>query len=400
MLSVILGLPNTPVSISYRFFVLLLGIFIIVFSFPKRGMKMTSRGWLLLTFWLIYGSLLINDISFKGIRFRGESPFYLYSFIFGSSCLSFTTMLIGGKYLNLTRKFSWTIVFFLTIIMLLMSQKVQFYSNSISGNTGLFQGRAIISTEESNGIINPILIGSYGAFLLLMSLSIFTIRNGSMKFWKQIFLIFSSIIGMAGVLFSGSRGPLLVVMIGFSFIFWRYVTFYKANTVHVLKVLGLTISLMLGSILALIPIINKGNVTSLVRFGRIFSPNENGVKERRYYEWEAAIQQYINHPILGDKYVNAYDGFYPHNVYLEVLMATGTIGGLFFFIGFYLCIKKLKRLWKYNSAQAFPIIILSVAVFIMRITTGALFNSVEFWAILGLLCSTSRTPFNKPKVII
>lgn len=385
-LSVYFGLPNTPVSISYRFAVLILGLTIISFALVNRPVSMTGRGWLLFIFWIIYGSLLINDISFKDIRFRGETPFYLYSFIFGSSFLSFTTMLIGGKYLKVTRKFSWSIVIFLSITMIIIFQSLQFYGTTTSG---LFQGRAIISTDLAVGVINPILIGSYGAFLALTSLSLFFIKKRKMQLYKKGLLLCATTIGITGVLFSGSRGPLLLTIIGISLIFLKYITFRKPTSIHVLKVTSIIIGLVLMSSFLFLPFIQDNNITSFKRLTDTVNRNAGGKKELRFYEWESAIRQYINNPILGDKYVTDYDGYYPHNVYLEVLMTTGSIGGILFFTGFILCLIELKRLWQRGFTQAFPIIILSLTVFTMRITSGALHNSVEFWAILGTLCSCS-----------
>ena len=372
---------------TYRFCVLLLGITIISFSLLKGPIRMTKRGWLIFFFWIIYGSLLINDISLKGIRLKGESPFYLYSFIFGSSFLSFMTLLIGGKYLKFTAKLSWGIIGFIAITLILTWQKIQIYGTT---STSLFQGRAMISSEESFGVVNPILIGSFGAFISVISLSLIIIRNRQFNLLKLGFLICTTGIGVVSVLLSGSRGPLLILVVGFILIYLKYLSFRKVTPLNSLKVIISSISLVLIFLFAFLPLINKYKITSFIRVMDFFNNNEaSSNKEVRFHEWRSALQQYFNNPILGDKYVTDYDGFYPHNVYLEVLMTTGTIGGLLFFTGFLLCLNKMKKLWRINSVTTFPFILLASVIFIMRLTTGALHNSVEFWAILGYLCSAS-----------
>lgn len=391
-LSVAFGLPNTPVSMSYRFFVLLLGVFIIAFSLLNKPISLTKRGWLLFFFWILYGTLLVNDISVKGIRFKGATQFYLYSFIFGSCFISFATLLIGGRHLKLSKRLSWIIVLFLTVTLLMLNQSIEIYGTT---STGLFQGRVIVSTEESMGVVNPILIGSYGAFLSLTSLSLLIIRKEKMAYWKQGLLLISSIIGIVAILLSGSRGPLLLFIVGVILLFAKYVTFKRTTPVHLLKVSSIIIVGIMAFVFVFLPYIADNAITSFKRLTSTVSSNEGYVKEKRFYEWESAIIQYVNNPILGDKYVTDYDGYYPHNVYLEVLMSTGTIGGFLFFVGFFLCLKRMKKLWRRNLTEAFPIILFAATIFVMRLTSGALHNSVEFWGIIGLLCSTFGTRYYK-----
>ena len=392
-ISVFFGLPNTPVSIVYRTLLLGFGLTIISFSLLKDSFSLSKRGWMLLMFWIIYGILLVNDISLKDIRLRGESEFRLYTFIFGSTFLSFLTMLFGGRSIVLTRKFSWHIVQSIALIILLVSFISGVFSLPFSQ---IFRGRVMVSTEQSYGIINPILIGAFGSFLLIMSLTLLMIKSDrTLSFLKRILLICFSCLGLFGILISGSRGPVLIASTGFFILIIQYSFQRRMSYIQLLKLILSFILVFLIVIAGVIPILNNSNITVLSRITKSVEQREDGKLEPRDYEWKSAIDQFLSHPILGDKYVTDYDGFYPHNIYLEALMSTGIIGSSLLFIALYMCFCKIYKIWKLNLTSFYPIINLTIMIMVMGFTSGALHHSTAFWASLGLFCSI-RLP-NRPE---
>jgi O-antigen ligase len=129
------------------------------------------------------------------------------------------------------------------------------------------------------------------------------------------------------------------------------------------------------------------------RIGEFFNRRAGGQKEIRDFEWESAINQFLSHPVLGDKYITDYDMYYPHNIYLEVLMSSGVIGGFLFFTGLMLVLVKILKVIRLQQQYLLPFCIVLVLVMFFRLTSGALYMSPDFWVMIGLIAA--QTNFGK-----
>lgn len=104
--------------------------------------------------------------------------------------------------------------------------------------------------------------------------------------------------------------------------------------------------------------------------------------------WKRSINQFLAHPIFGDKINTDYYNHYPHNIYLEVLQSVGLIGFIPFIILVIKGISVSRWIFKYSPAYSW------VAVFFLQammrhMFSSALYTSVWFWTSLAMLLSFS-----------
>ena len=106
--------------------------------------------------------------------------------------------------------------------------------------------------------------------------------------------------------------------------------------------------------------------------------------------FDSAIRQFKEHPIFGDafvtKYFNLYNS-YSHNLILDVLMATGIIGFIFFGGMLYFIILRSKSIvYMIKVSANFSVyLLLFAAHFLSGMVSGGLFMSNGFWMISALL---------------
>jgi O-antigen ligase len=383
-----LGIPNTPVSIGYRLTMMCSGLLLMIVTVMRRfPFRLSVANWFLLCFWFVYGLVLINDISIENIRFRGKSEFYLYSFAFGSSFLAFITAAVAGSQV----RFNKLSVHLLLLFFLMVNVAVCFQFLSEGGLTlDTFSNRAVLSDDDGN-LVNPITIGQFGAYALSTAMAAYVVSR--LRSTSAYFLMAACAgIGVINILLSASRGPFLFFFVGVVLIMIYY--FYNKRLSFISYFSSMMKVAIVGGILLTIAITKLSNVDFYL-FRRIssFVSGQKGKKEIRDYEWESAINQFLSHPVVGDKYITDYDRFYPHNIYLEVLMSTGVIGGTLFFTGLILVLWKFVEIIRFKHRYMLPFFVILCLVMSFRVTSSALYMTAEFWVMMGLI--GAQTNFSK-----
>lgn len=203
------------------------------------------------------------------------------------------------------------------------------------------------SAEVSNdgrynmGRISTLGFGDNGAYLVLLSVALIVCRKYWLykykKFWI-LALIAGIAVGVFGVAKAGSRGPFLGLVTGLIFLcicLKKRERAILASLVFLLGLFGIFSSPVIQSFAP--ALYNRMNLT--------IEEHDMGGRDVLF---EEAIDKFIDHPILGSNPVeisaNEFSGV--HNVYLEVLIATGFI--LFvLFIGVVLFAVKgsIKKRW-------------------------------------------------------
>jgi O-antigen ligase len=108
----------------------------------------------------------------------------------------------------------------------------------------------------------------------------------------------------------------------------------------------------------------------------------------RIIAFQGAFDQFLSSPLWGSSIEEKITGFYPHNVILEALMATGIVGGLPF-IAFTLwalvCAWRLAR----NASRHLWIGILAAQYFFGSMLSGSIYTSNTMWVLAALVLSHS-----------
>lgn len=113
------------------------------------------------------------------------------------------------------------------------------------------------------------------------------------------------------------------------------------------------------------------------------SVNEGDISGRETL-WSSAYDEFLNYPLFGGRI--EVSGIYPHNIFLEILMAMGLIGlllFLFFFIPSLLII--FRKIGK-NGIYIVPFLIF-ICGFSHHLVSGALWAAITVFAPLGMFNS-------------
>jgi len=106
--------------------------------------------------------------------------------------------------------------------------------------------------------------------------------------------------------------------------------------------------------------------------------------------YQNAIGQFLDDPFFGNSMESEYANYYPHNIILEVLLTTGIIGFVVFFLLLRRTLVLMKKILSDSDPHAW-IVFFVVQVFVMNMFSGALYSSVWFFLGLAFLV-LKRTP--------
>jgi O-antigen ligase len=174
--------------------------------------------------------------------------------------------------------------------------------------------------------LNPIAMTSTATTYLLLALVCWR-QSGRMK----LFAALSAPALLVIVAFSQSRGPLVSYLATIAFYLFLGKGPNKAGMAVGIVALGFCI--VIFYYLFGIDILGGA-------FARFTGENDSFLDDTttniREVQWQAAWRQFLEDPLIGRYMFESEYLFYPHNIALEALMATGILGGVFFFWHFWL----------------------------------------------------------------
>ncbi|MCA9422354.1 MAG: O-antigen ligase family protein [Nitrospira sp.] len=265
------------------------------------------------------------------------------------SAVTVTAMyLVGGE------KFNKCFIFTLVSISLL-----QLFEALNNPAVFLYGGKIERLTIDE---VNPIWLARsfVTAAILCLSLPITKFRLA------KIVLIFVLI---TAVLPTGSRGPLIAAVLGFCLFLWQY---SRKKPYFGVKVVGM-FSVALVVLLVSLPYIEAPLANYMDRDSEKGAFQESG----RAMLFSKAWTEFRDSPVFGqgvgnfsrDPYPKSFrignqEGYYPHNLILEIMCELGTVGLAFFVIA----MRPGKHYWHINNIYQ----ILFIVSFIFAMTSGSI----------------------------
>lgn len=370
--SILLGVPSRPLSVSYRIIYLILAllIFLIEFSRPAKNITASRYITFLILFWVVYLVRMYYDLVILGLKNGYASNGFMFYFQYGILGSFLPALAIGfiGNKINVSRlstllvKVAWVTAFCLFYIVY----------HEFGFGIDIFLNRLSLGDEAN--IIGPIAISQYGG--LIMFISFYEMLSKRFKVVLLILWIFGLVLLMLG----GSRGPLLSVVsvhVLASLFYFRK----KIKKVSTWRNVGLV---FLG-LVAFVTLVIVPNFEQISLFSRIESSVSQGEGlDARSRAWSAAWNQFLSNPLFGDKIVENEFHFYPHNFLLEVLMSTGIMGGLFVFV---LVFAFVLRFAKWQDPIGLMYFYLTLIVFGYVQFSLAIITIPQFWCLLMLCLS-------------
>ncbi len=160
--------------------------------------------------------------------------------------------------------------------------------------------------------VNPISIGMASGSVLLAAVYLLIETKVTLRY--RFILLFTTVLGSYMLLASNSRGPLLSVSVAILWLVARRIR----RMIYVIPIA----LFMAGMIYA-----NDELAYKIV--GRFTADyNSDGAIRERLISQQAAIESFVNYPILGQHFLDPELGVgsYPHNIIIETGMALGLVG--------------------------------------------------------------------------
>ncbi len=386
-ISVLFNVYSSAISIALRLVMVLIAVYLIfVYFINKRNLfKLSSPQWFLVSFWVYYIVQMQIDL-WSGIKMSGYENVSIYGFTYGNIVLSLFAILLWGKKIKLN-KFPNILLYLFAIINIAIL--IYVISNTDGFNPAIFHVRLHLMSQNSHGdlaILNPITIGLQGSLLFLTSLYFILFKN---KKGIALFIIFA-FLGILILLLGASRGPFINCLVVTFFLLLKKMLTIHFNAMSLLKyvaVIGIMVTILLNTIGKAVSI---KDIYLLERIGTTVDEIETGKEEHRDLQYHYAIQDFIDNPIFGKHFVSTFDNFYPHNIFIELLMATGLVGIILFSMFFFPLISKLIYFYKIKpQSPYFFLLIISMPVFLSNLFSGCLFMSVDMWLLSALVISSN-----------
>lgn len=240
--------------------------------------------------------------------------------------------------------------------------------------------------------------GQYQAFsyavsiAFLISFTYFNYYLYSEKILIRIIFFFSFLIQILGIVLSGGRGGIIVVIIGTLWIFFNKYSFFRS-----LRYVFFVISIISLLSFILISVINEDLQQRLLESsGRLFSYfTQDGFDfqktSNRDIVYNNTVRVIQESPIYGYglfgylKYTNF---AYPHNFFLEILLQGGIIFFCIWILLFYYFIKKFLLLISFGNENKFLIVTFTYS-FVLLMFSGSYILEPFFWFNLSYVISSS-----------
>lgn len=361
-----LASESRPLSMAFRAVFLGLSLTAILLIFKAHVRVLRSSFWIFyLTFWTLYSFRLVYDTQFSHEPLGIEPQVYLW-FLFG------VTLIPSFAFCRTLDLKTCTAALRRTAILLLLCQ-LGFY---LSADNDL-----LLSAEGARlGIetLNPISFGVLGAASLCIGVYIVMTdilerieRQSRASYGMAMVIIgYTSIAaGLATVFLAGSRGPVFGLVVVLSLLLIR--GYMKTRTKLGLVTIAI-ISLVVIAILV-IPLTMDLGASIVDRFDRTRRGEELS-DSFRFFLWESGWSQFLDSPIVGSGIEEKVMQYYPHNLPLEALMATGVVGGaLWLGMCFFGTKKALEVMWKNPLFGWIPMIF--ILMFANSIFSGSLWGA-------------------------
>ncbi len=374
----LLSSPSQSVTIAFRVICLLLACVITTIAIAK------GHGWSravvlpIGTFWALY-SFRILENQYELLHMENLSPTKFIAMAYGVSFASFLAMAVGGGLDSLRYFPHFTALQALCTCIVAAFARRAGFEPEIAGRLHLNEG------------LNPIELGFSGATLCLITVWFAgsALRpNGA------------GVNGLSSLVPRGLARGMLLGLLPVSLALGGYTMLATASRAPIIAliicvgiILMMTRSWKLAALLAMIGTgavsirfwesmqSSGANLERLIDFGSSSSDYSSG----RTDLWIAAWQIFVRNPINGGALLLE-EGIYPHNLFLESLMATGVIGTLPLVVGVGLALVVGWKSTRQSDLSAMVYLMLAQTL-VGAMTSGGLFYLPGFWASLGAVAA-------------
>jgi len=378
-----LGIPTETGNLLIRAATAAVYLYLLVAA-ALYGMRIPVRLLPLLAFLGLYGIRLIADLNVSLVEMDGYSRGYVYAYFFGLTALPVLAVVAASRHLDIVRLHRWMLIALLLANLALVYQVL---SGNVADLLLLLAGRAQVQGADADtAVLSPLSYGVLGAALAAFALGRLCLMRGN-GWPASAALLLCHLLGLINMMLGASRGP----FIGFSLSMLVILLLLarpgpRGQSSHRLRgllVLGLPIAALIVVATTLSDLLPS---FLFERLGQFFEDRNSGIREARDFAFQGAWSDFLGSPLIGRHFVGSFDNFYPHNIVLEVLMATGLVGAVPLAVaGGMLMRSMLRTALAPQSSHALPVLLVGVCFLFSGMTSGSISASPEFWIFFALL---------------
>jgi hypothetical protein len=337
----------------------------------------------MLIFFAIYSVRILYDVLVLKLVIEYQSPIYIFGYYFVLTIIPIVTIVTSIRRSDTETLHKWAFAALIAANLSLLAHA--FLSGTVSADTA-FSGRMQVEGEmEGTTVLNPIIFSLMGSILSSFILGRFAtgLVVGARSLAFHIGLLG---FGIANILFGGSRGPAI------GFILCVFVTLYtlsRQGPSNLVSRTQHTAWLALGGLgagLAMLAVTNIIPIFLFDRFGSLVEERTTGGLEERDYLFADAWADFIGAPFVGNSYILSVGDYLPHNIFLEALMATGIVGGIFFFWMFF---RAAQGIWNILNGSIGPygnsLAMTAICFMTLGFTSYSVCQSPELWVFVTLM---------------
>jgi O-antigen ligase len=253
-----------------------------------------------------------------------------------------------------------------------------------------------IITRLSTEILNPISVGQLGVSLFIVSVAAMQDglgpHRGVAGTSSKVLRICVALGALVIVLASGSRGPILCAFIVAAIMALVPLAAGEQRRSKVF-VRAVTMAAAAGAAVAVAFYLERE--TSFGMVSRMVGGFDDEASLVRIQLTAGALSQFMAHPIVGDAIVERVSAYYPHNIFIESLMATGLVGFVLLSMVVAVCTRAAWRLIRASHATRW-VGLLYVQSFVVSLFSGSLFLDGQFWALsVAVLAISSAVRYGR-----
>jgi hypothetical protein len=347
------SLPSSVASWPVRGLVLVFSLLIILKS--KNSALRNFNFKIIGFFWLLYFIRLLWDLAIVQIPLAGD---FMFSFIFFTIVPAVALMhvrTIDEHKLSALLLYSGSLICVLAIIAT--------YTNAAASRsfTEDAEGRLFLDT------VNPITYGHVGVTTIIAALA--RIRY-CIKKSDWIIVVGALLLGAFAIQLSGSRGPLVTLLI----CIFTLAIFNKPFRWLLFPMLGVVILFFTGAFAE-----SENILTS-----RIANTLQRDNTEVRVLMQAGAIQQFLDSPFFGSAIIEFEFQDYPHNIIIESAMALGVVG---FLLISYITFISLRGILRNLKIGTLLIPLICLQYIISAQFSGNIAASSSMWLFLVIILS-------------
>ncbi len=230
----------------------------------------------------------------------------------------------------------------------------------------------MITYQTGQEVLSPLALSYSGALTLVLCLYNLIIIKPNSKIYK-IYLLITILLSFVMFLLGSSRGSVIALALTLPFFIW-------------LSPLRKKIKLIFSGFI-LVPIIFLAiefSGSSIVE--RISNTKEDRGGGRNVL-WENAINHFMENPLIGGKI--EIGGIYPHNIIIEILMATGVLG-LFFMIPVIFKGFKLGFDLTFSNKSNLFVLLIMIQGFVQHFFTAGFYTSILLFVPIAMAFSAKN----------